>query len=1473
MSVAGQALSDYQRYVETRGDPMCEYAISLRREGDSAPKQVNFGFYGYKWAYQDLMATFRETYSPWGYGGFVIVSASTGRKCRNRMDVELVNGACFLAKRVPITAVYDAVAARQIWRVRELLDDGENPNFLNGEERGKSNLHKAVEERDDEIVAELIRKGADVEAMDLRGCTPLFYAAGLDYKSFDMDCLVVLVQNGALLEIADADGRTPLHHCARMGRVDAVELLLDNEAEKEVVDKDGYTPLVTAVINDREDVVNCLLGRGAKVDRRDVTGMTVLHHAADHGHLKYIPVLLDHGADVSIRDDEFRSPLHFLCDASDSIPSLTEMKRIVSLLNKRTTDGKSPVEAQDRSGWTPMHFAAAADNTVALQALLSLVDRSVVDMMEESREKRLLEWDAPVAPGATLTDVDGRTPLHLAVWNGHLEATKLLVAQGVVLVEQSLIPDLKGKTPQQIAVERSHPQIVKILDQTQQRLWASKAEKENKEIEERLRKEIIQQAIQQRQRQEIIHVQQQKKLINSVESSLQEKNDRLTDELEKTMKERDRLVEQQNSNDMQVLHSMVNELIEKMTECETKIRVVMNLYDVTVDLSRFKMRRKRGRKMLVAGKIAEAMKKVSLFCEVLEHIEFERRRTGNNGNASSGDSKRRRSSAQQMSQTEVVRTNTTAASNAVFMLSSMASKAPNRTLRKARSSPRGSPYQSPAQSPRSSPRSSPRASPTPKMPRPRGPTSKPPSSPAAAEHLMKSKLDDAGEKPPSALRDSTDEQELLFDSVGEVLGEAEALAKNGGKLRPQLSVSVRRPSMESFASSEANSPPASNDGLTLGASSMILEADEEALADSSPPQPQPQPPRSPADSSPEADNSNVANEGDAEAHAEDDVPSDPSIRPSAPPRKGDYVPSPHAVLASISPSRNALGSFQGHLVISAVPKSLRPRQERLSGLGLPTRGQVLHLSSEDPTNEEISPRQSGKLGTPPDVSDSIVGSRPRGGRRVVSVSISRKPGPPELMQSSDLPDTSPTEPLQLSSALLRSTVGEAIDVNSESMSLKSLASLMDVFFRSLHSPQLSRSLRRTGSDDDDDDVGTVLVGFLNSRYRDPGRAAVAALRVVHAVERYRSQAVEVFMFARFLENGWGCWAGRAYIICMSMIRSFSPNSTSPTSAAPPKIRLRLPLCMMCVREVVSRLCGSAKQPVLAVVANLYCTLLHAANVPDAPPILPTDACGVTTDDIARLEGWFDQPDEYALSGITMMIHVCEAAEKFRGLVAGNPMSGNTGSRGVGSSSIQSSDLGHSVRGLSNPISLPTAAPRARSGLPSSSLKATSAAAFGPGRRNDLYHAKSGPVTFPANVSSSTSSSAVNLPHEPLNTPRMFGAPFGDMSLLPRAFVHPNMPPGQSLSLSGSAGSSVGGGPEAAELTNLLTTSPILRPRNAPHAHRAADTLSPQYPHSARGHTAHDFTIGGKASSQESGLGQVLAPQRPSSSGFPHTARL
>ena len=166
------------------------------------------------------------------------------------------------------------------------------------------------------------------------------------------------IAEGADIEATDGAGRTPLHFAAQYGRnADLVKALLAAGADPRARDENRQTPLHrAAAVSDNADVLEALLGAGAARNARDDRRRTPLHLAAREGRLGAVTALLAVGANIEARDEDGATPFHLAVARNDAAEVLAAM----------VSAGNSVLYGQrDKWGRNPMAYCRSMQTFVA----------------------------------------------------------------------------------------------------------------------------------------------------------------------------------------------------------------------------------------------------------------------------------------------------------------------------------------------------------------------------------------------------------------------------------------------------------------------------------------------------------------------------------------------------------------------------------------------------------------------------------------------------------------------------------------------------------------------------------------------------------------------------------------------------------------------------------------------------------------------------------------------------------------------------------------------------------------------------------------------------------------------------------------------------------------------------------------------------------------------------------------------------
>ncbi|WP_240125722.1 ankyrin repeat domain-containing protein [Thermomonas alba] len=249
-----------------------------------------------------------------------------------------------------------------------------------------------------EAVMTLLANGADPRQTDAEGNTPLHHAA----RSVDPGVAALLRDAGAEVDACNHEGISPLGSACLAGNWRLARFLLERGARPEP--PGGQPALLCAAAGEDDDPVGVqlLLRHKARVDARDARGRSALHEAAALDHAEICRVLLEAGAEVDARDGQGRTPL------------LEAVRNgAMHALEVLLAAGAS-VHAQDAAGANALHLACLSE-TPRLDLVRDLRDLGVDPHAPDAQGASALDLATAAGRWALVAALDPKRPLPVSL--------------------------------------------------------------------------------------------------------------------------------------------------------------------------------------------------------------------------------------------------------------------------------------------------------------------------------------------------------------------------------------------------------------------------------------------------------------------------------------------------------------------------------------------------------------------------------------------------------------------------------------------------------------------------------------------------------------------------------------------------------------------------------------------------------------------------------------------------------------------------------------------------------------------------------------------------------------------------------------------------------------------------------------------------------------------------------------------------
>ena len=277
-------------------------------------------------------------------------------------------------------------------------------------------LVDAAKRQDRAAVRSLLAQRADVKAVQPDGAGVLHWAAHWD----DVEMAGMLIEAGADVNARNDLGVTPLLVASTNASAPMVDRLLAAGANPNVASVGGESPLLVAARAGNAAVVKALLAKGAQVDASEpVRGQTALMWAAANRRAEVVRALIQGGASIHARSTivprEYQTGSRYV--AYDDVRFVVKV---------------------DDGGFTPLLFAARSGDAPTADLLLAAgakldepapsgASPLVIAAHSGNRDVALLLLERGAEPNAAGA---GYTALHAAVLRGDLRVVEALVARG-----------------------------------------------------------------------------------------------------------------------------------------------------------------------------------------------------------------------------------------------------------------------------------------------------------------------------------------------------------------------------------------------------------------------------------------------------------------------------------------------------------------------------------------------------------------------------------------------------------------------------------------------------------------------------------------------------------------------------------------------------------------------------------------------------------------------------------------------------------------------------------------------------------------------------------------------------------------------------------------------------------------------------------------------------------------------------------
>ncbi len=378
-----------------------------------------------------------------------------------RDDFDFKSAKTYL-KKLNTISIEDILETRDFEMLKIIIDRKANLS--------KVNIGKLiVKNYDIEFIKLIIENGADINADDEKGNTPLMFACLMQKKAI----VKLLINNKVEINSQAYYGDTALKLSCQDNNQDIVELLIRNGANVNIVNYSQESALMTAVNNEQFSIVKLLINSGCDLDLQNNHNITALMLASQDGYLNIVELLVENKVDLDLQEDEGFTALMMALSKEE----------IHQDVIKFLTNAGANLEIQNKRGATVLMLASQINNLTITKLLLdNKADANVISNGVNALMISCVENNEQVAlllikytEDLDIQTIDGNSALLYAVNNNMYDVAKSLLSGGV----NPNVSNNNGDTPILTALYKSDFEIIELLLKYDIQIEATTYEKPN----------------------------------------------------------------------------------------------------------------------------------------------------------------------------------------------------------------------------------------------------------------------------------------------------------------------------------------------------------------------------------------------------------------------------------------------------------------------------------------------------------------------------------------------------------------------------------------------------------------------------------------------------------------------------------------------------------------------------------------------------------------------------------------------------------------------------------------------------------------------------------------------------------------------------------------------------------------------------------------------------------------------------------